>query len=126
MQWNVEPDRLGADDVPRPPAIRLRTRADRLCRGGRCNGGRGFTISTFDEIERVLDEAFAVEGPVIIQANVDRYEPMMPPKMPKDYAANFKKALPETSGHQRIEENIAREPLLTMMRGGENAETDRD
>ncbi|MDH0116971.1 pyruvate oxidase [Agrobacterium pusense] len=89
-------------------------------------GGRGFTISTFDEIERVLDEAFAVEGPVIIQANVDRYEPMMPPKMPKDYAANFKKALPETSGHQRIEENIAREPLLTMMRGGENAETDGD
>ncbi len=89
-------------------------------------GGRGFTISTFDEIERVLDEAFAVEGPVIIQTNVDRYEPMMPPKMPKDYAANFKKALPETSGHQRIEENIAREPLLTMMRGGENAETDGD
>lgn len=80
-------------------------------------GGRGFTISGFDEIEPVIDEAFAEEGPVIIQAIVDKYEPMMPPKMPKDYAANFEKALPDTPGHRQIEKNIAREPLLTIMRG---------
>lgn len=78
-------------------------------------GGRGFTISSFDEMERVFDEAFAVDGPVIVQANVDKYEPMMPPKMPKDYAANLKKALPGTPGHEEIEQNIAREPLASMM-----------
>lgn len=78
-------------------------------------GGRGFTISSFDEMERVFDEAFAVEGPVIVQANVDKYEPMMPPKMPKDYAANLKKALPGTPGREEIERNITREPLASMM-----------
>ena len=41
----------------------------------------------------------------------------MPPKMPGDYAANFKKALPDTPGHRQIEENMAREPLRTMMLG---------
>ena len=80
-------------------------------------GGRGFTISGFDEIEPVLDAAFAEDGPVIIQSIVDKYEPMMPPKMPGDYAANFEKALPDTPGHRQIEENMVREPLRTMMRG---------
>ncbi len=80
-------------------------------------GGKGFTISGFDEIEPVLDAAFAEDGPVIIQSIVDKYEPMMPPKMPDDYAANFKKALRDTPGHRQIEENMAREPLRTMMRG---------
>lgn len=80
-------------------------------------GGKGFTISGFGEIEPVLDAAFAEDGPVIIQSIVDKYEPMMPPKMPGDYAANFKKALPDTPGHRQIEENMAREPLRTMMLG---------
>lgn len=78
-------------------------------------GGRGFTISTFDEMQQVLDEAFAADGPVIIQADVDKYEPMMPPKMPRDYATNFEKALAGTPGHDEIEKNIAREPLASMI-----------
>ena len=40
---------------------------------------------------------------------------MFPPKMPADYARNFRKALPETPGHDKIEENIAEEPLQEMM-----------
>ncbi|MDG4882716.1 thiamine pyrophosphate-dependent enzyme [Mesorhizobium sp. WSM4884] len=78
-------------------------------------GGKGFSIERADEVERVLDQAFAADGPVVIQALVDAYEPMMPPKMPPDYAKNFRKALPETPGHERIEDNIAREPAKTMM-----------
>jgi pyruvate dehydrogenase (quinone) len=78
-------------------------------------GGRGFRVSAAAEIEGVLDEAFAVEGPVIIEATVDAYEPMMPPKMPPDYAKNFAKALPETPNHERIEENVAEEPARSMM-----------
>ncbi|PLU62918.1 pyruvate oxidase [Sinorhizobium medicae] len=69
-------------------------------------GGRGFTIRSFDEIDGVLDQAFAAEGPVVIQALVDRYEPLMPPKMPEDYARNFRAALPQTPGHEKIEENL--------------------
>ncbi|WP_117192044.1 thiamine pyrophosphate-dependent enzyme [Rhizobium terrae] len=78
-------------------------------------GGRGFSIRRFDEIESVLDQAFSTDGAVIIQAFVDKYEPMMPPKMPKDYTKNFRKALPETQGHEAIEANIARPPLRDMM-----------
>jgi pyruvate dehydrogenase (quinone) len=48
---------------------------------------------------------------------VDAYEPMMPPKMPADYAQNFRKALAETPGREQIEDNLNREPLRTMMDG---------
>lgn len=82
-------------------------------------GGRGFTIRQFEEIESVLDEAFSYEGPVIIQALVDRYVPMMPPKMPNDYARNFQKALPETPGREAIEANVEQPPLREMMNPGE-------
>lgn len=82
-------------------------------------GGRGFTISQFIEIESTLSEAFSVAGPVIIQAFVDKYEPMMPPKMPQDYAKNFRQALSETPGHEAIEANIAKSPLRDMMGSGE-------
>ncbi|MBY5359927.1 pyruvate oxidase [Rhizobium leguminosarum] len=82
-------------------------------------GGRGFTIRQFDQIEPTLAEAFSVTGPVVIQAFVDQYEPMMPPKMPKDYATNFRDALSETPGHEAIEANISRSPLREMMVAGE-------
>ncbi|NNG73941.1 pyruvate oxidase [Rhizobium laguerreae] len=82
-------------------------------------GGRGFTIRQFDQIEPTLTEAFSVAGPVVIQAFVDQYEPMMPPRMPKDYAKNFRDALPETPGHEAIEANISRSPLREMMIAGE-------
>ncbi|WP_224544270.1 thiamine pyrophosphate-dependent enzyme [Mesorhizobium sp. CA16] len=82
-------------------------------------GGKGFSIERAEEVERVLDQAFAASGPVIIEALVDAYEPMMPPKMPPDYAKNFRKALPRTPGRDQIEENVAQEPAKTMMEAGE-------
>jgi len=78
-------------------------------------GGRGFSITRHDQIENVLNRALSTDGPVVIEAVVDPYEPMMPPKMPPDYAKNFRKALPETPYHERIEANTAEEPLKTMM-----------
>lgn len=83
-------------------------------------GGRGFTIRRPDEVERVLDQAFATEGPVVIEAVVDAAEPMMPPKMPRDYAENFRKALPETPNHERIEASVEAEPARTMMEAGQS------
>jgi len=81
-------------------------------------GGRGFSITNSSEVGSVLDEAFAMHGPVVIEALVDAAEPMMPPKMPPDYRKNFRKALPETPGHERIEASVAREPARTMMEAG--------
>lgn len=78
-------------------------------------GAAGFSISRPEEIDPVLDAALATEGPVVIEALVDAYEPMLPPKMPPEFARNFRKALPETPNHERIEENLTREPLKTMM-----------
>jgi pyruvate dehydrogenase (quinone) len=80
-------------------------------------GGRGFTVRKVDEVEAVLDEAFKAEGPVVIDALVDQYEPMLPPRMPPDYAENFQKALGETPGARSIDANVKEEPLATMMRG---------
>jgi pyruvate dehydrogenase (quinone) len=78
-------------------------------------GGRGFTIDDASEVDRILDQAFATEGPVVIEAVVDASEPMMPPRMPKDYRANFRKALPQTPGHEQIEQSISREPIKSIM-----------
>jgi pyruvate dehydrogenase (quinone) len=78
-------------------------------------GGRGFTIARPDEVNEVMSAAFAAPGAVVIEATVDAYMPMMPPKMPADYAENFRKALPETPSHEKIEENLAEEPTHSMM-----------
>lgn len=78
-------------------------------------GGTGYSVSRAEDVETVLDAAFAAEGAVIIEASVDPYVPMMPPKMPSDYARNFRKALPESPGRDEIEANIMQEPLRSMM-----------
>lgn len=82
-------------------------------------GGVGYSVSRASDVESVLDAACAAEGPVVIEAVVDPYEPMMPPKMPPDYAKNFRKALPETPGRAEIEANVAEEPLKTMITLGD-------
>ncbi|MES0131689.1 thiamine pyrophosphate-dependent enzyme [Mesorhizobium sp. M0029] len=82
-------------------------------------GGIGYSVSRAEEVEGVLDAALAAEGPVVIEAVVDPFEPMMPPKMPPDYARNFRKALPDTPGRVEIEANVAQEPLRSMITAGE-------
>ncbi len=79
-------------------------------------GGYGYTIENPHEIDEVLDAAISATGPAIIQAVVDRYEPMMPPRMPKEYRDNMEAALKETDGADEIEANLEKEPLRTMAR----------
>lgn len=86
-----------------------------FARAAEAMGGKGFTIREPGEVEAVLDQAFATAGPVVIEAVVDAFEPMLPPKMPPDYAKNFQAALPETPGHAEIEASLAEEPARTMM-----------
>src|SRR5437773_6145154 len=46
----------------------------------RACGGTGFTIEDPKDCGRVLDQALAVKGPVVVEAVVDPFEPPMPPK----------------------------------------------
>ena len=46
----------------------------------RARGGVGFTVEDPADCGRVLEEALAVKGPVVVEAIVDPYEPPMPPK----------------------------------------------
>ncbi|PAP94474.1 thiamine pyrophosphate-dependent enzyme [Mesorhizobium wenxiniae] len=78
-------------------------------------GGIGYSVTRPEDVDGVLDAAFAAEGPVIIEAVVDAYEPMLPPRMPDEYRKNMRTALRETPGRKEIEANLAREPLETMM-----------
>src|SRR5438105_1356938 len=47
----------------------------------RACGGTGFTIEDPGACGRVLDKALATNGPVVVEAVVDPYEPPMPPKV---------------------------------------------
>lgn len=46
----------------------------------RACGGAGLTVDDPKECGRVLDEALALKGPVVVEAVVDPFEPPMPPK----------------------------------------------
>lgn len=78
-------------------------------------GGRGYRIDDPAKINRVLSEAIDAQGPVVIEAVVDPFEPMMPPKMPADYAKNLRAALPQTPGHELIEASLEKDVLKRMM-----------
>lgn len=56
-------------------------------------GGRGFYIYDPNECGRILDEALATPGPVIIEAVVDPHEPPMPPKVTPEQALKFGESL---------------------------------
>lgn len=52
-------------------------------------GGTGFTIEDPAECGRILDQALATPGPVIVEAVVDPFEPPMPPKITLEQATKF-------------------------------------
>lgn len=77
-------------------------------------GGHGFTIDDPAQVDSVLDAACAIDGPTIIQANVDSHEPLAPPVLAHDYATNFDKALRNAPDGPRIVDNLNSEPLRTL------------
>ena len=48
----------------------------------------------------MLDQAFATDGPVIVEATVDPFEPPMPPKITVDQATKFGEALAKGTPHR--------------------------
>jgi pyruvate dehydrogenase (quinone)/pyruvate oxidase len=59
----------------------------------RACGGTGYTITHPGECERILNQALTTPGPVIVEAQVDPFEPPMPAKITFDQAAKFGEAL---------------------------------
>jgi pyruvate dehydrogenase (quinone)/pyruvate oxidase len=59
----------------------------------RACGASGFSIADPKECTAVLDQAFAVQGPVVVEATVDPFEPPMPPKISVEQATKFAEAL---------------------------------
>jgi pyruvate dehydrogenase (quinone)/pyruvate oxidase len=59
----------------------------------RACGVRAFHIEEAVECGRVMDEALALPGPVLIEAVVDPHEPPMPPALSLDDARNFAASL---------------------------------
>jgi pyruvate dehydrogenase (quinone) len=59
----------------------------------RACGGTGFTVDDPQQCGVILDQAFAVDGPVIVEAVVDPYTPPMPPKVSVEQAGRFAQSL---------------------------------
>jgi pyruvate dehydrogenase (quinone) len=59
----------------------------------RACGAAGFTITDPRDCGRVLDEALATPGPVVVEALVDPFEPPMPAKITLEQAAKFARSL---------------------------------
>jgi pyruvate dehydrogenase (quinone) len=79
-------------------------------------GIAGFRSDSSDTIAAVLDAAFAVPGPALVEATVDPYEPLLPAKRIEKYAENLEKALDEgTRDGPQIREALQREPARTQL-----------
>jgi pyruvate dehydrogenase (quinone) len=59
----------------------------------RACGAKGFTIDDPAQCGAILDQAFEINGPVLIEAVVDPLEPPMPAKITREQAGHFAQAL---------------------------------
>ena len=75
-------------------------------------GLRGFRIESDDQIEQVLDEALAADGPVLIDAVVDPNIPPLPPEPRQQVIDNLEKALDAEPDEQQLRDILEREGVL--------------
>jgi pyruvate dehydrogenase (quinone)/pyruvate oxidase len=59
----------------------------------RACGAKAFSVSDSRQCAAVIAEAFATPGPVLVEAEVDPFEPPMPPKTTPEQAVHFAQAL---------------------------------
>jgi pyruvate dehydrogenase (quinone) len=79
-------------------------------------GIRGLRIERAEDCGRVLDDAFAHAGPVLVEAIVDPAEPLLPPKRMPKFADNLEKALAQQrEGRDEILRALAEEPAHSML-----------
>jgi pyruvate dehydrogenase (quinone)/pyruvate oxidase len=82
----------------------------------RACGGTGFTIVTPQECEPVLRQAFATDGPVIVETVVDPFEPPMPPRATVEQAMQLAKSLARgTPDRSRIVSTILKDKIEELV-----------
>src|SRR5206468_3753597 len=59
----------------------------------RACGATGLSVERPEECGRVLEQALATPGPVVVEATVDPHEPPMPPKVKAEQALHFAESL---------------------------------
>jgi pyruvate dehydrogenase (quinone) len=79
-------------------------------------GGTGFTIEDPAECGNILDQALAVDGPVLVEAVVDPYEPPMPAEITTDQALKFAQSLAKGQPKRmKIATTIAEDKIREMI-----------
>ncbi len=82
----------------------------------RACGATGFHIEEPRECGKVLSEALRTKGPVLIEAQVDPFEPPMPPKVTLDQAEKMAEALAKgTPNRKEIALTIASDKVREMV-----------
>jgi pyruvate dehydrogenase (quinone)/pyruvate oxidase len=82
----------------------------------RCCGAVGFSIEDPADCGRILDQALATPGPVVVEAVVDPFEPPMPPEATLEQAYEFGKALIRgTPDRGKIIETIFKDKVKEMI-----------
>jgi pyruvate dehydrogenase (quinone) len=87
-------------------------------------GIAGSRTDSPDSVGAVLDRAFSLAGPALVEATVDPYEPLLPAKRMEKFATNLEKALAAgTRDGDEIRAALAREPSRTQLKDDDS--TDR-
>lgn len=82
----------------------------------RACGAVGFTIEDPADCGKILDQALATAGPVVVEAVVDPFEPPMPPEATLEQAYEFGKALLRgTPDRGKIIETIFEDKIKEMI-----------
>jgi pyruvate dehydrogenase (quinone) len=66
----------------------------------RACGATGLSVERPEECGRVLEQALATPGPVLVEATVDPHEPPMPPKIKAEQALHFAESLARGTPHR--------------------------
>ncbi|HTM04304.1 MAG TPA: thiamine pyrophosphate-dependent enzyme [Vicinamibacterales bacterium] len=66
----------------------------------RACGGSAFSVEDPRKLDDVIGQAFASDGPAIIEATVDPFEPPLPPKISVDQATRFAESLAKGQPHR--------------------------
>jgi thiamine pyrophosphate-dependent acetolactate synthase large subunit-like protein len=81
----------------------------------------GFRTDSPHTVGGALDAAFSHDGPALLEASVDPYEPLLPAKRIEKFARNLQKALDAgTRDAEQIRAALAREPSRTQLADGDS------
>jgi pyruvate dehydrogenase (quinone) len=83
----------------------------------------GLRTNSPDTVNGVMNNAFAADGPVLVEATVDPSEPLLPAKRIDKYAENLDKALRAGTRHApEIRAALRREPSRTQLTDDEGTD----